>query len=142
MSAFEINTEKEKELAEKMKKLGIKEADIAEKFIRSGGPGGQNVNKTSTAVYLKHIPTGTEVKCNKTRSQALNRYYARKIMLGKIETQILGVLSSEQQKIEKIRRQKRKRTKRAKEKILKGKKIRAEIKKQRSSINLFKTFLF
>lgn len=101
-----------------METLGIKNEDIIEKFIHSGGPGGQNVNKTSTCVYLKHIPTGIEVKCQKERSQALNRYLARRILVEKIEEMLLGQESDKQKEIEKIRRQKRKRTKRAKEKIL------------------------
>lgn len=113
-----VSPEKEAHLMEKMEKLGIKKEDIVEKFIRSGGPGGQNVNKTSTCVYLKHIPTGIEVKCQRERSQALNRYLARRILVEKIEELILGKESEKQKEIEKIRRQKRKRTKRAKEKIL------------------------
>lgn len=115
---YAVSPEKETRLIEKMEKLGIKKEDIVEKFIRSGGPGGQNVNKTSTCVYLKHIPTGIEVKCQKERSQALNRYLARRILVEKIEEMILGKESERQKEIERIRRQKRKRTKRAKEKIL------------------------
>ena len=117
---------------EKMSKLGIKETDIRERFIRSGGPGGQNVNKTSTCVYLKHIPTGLEVKCQKERSQALNRYFARKLLIKKIETLILGELSEERKRVEKIRRQKRKRSKRAKLKILEAKRKHSQKKQLRS----------
>ncbi len=117
-----------------MSDLGIKECDINEEFIRSSGPGGQNVNKTSTCVYLKHIPTGIEVKCQKSRSQSLNRFLARQILVNKIENMVLGRESEERKKIEKIRRQKRKRSKRAKEKILRDKKIKGERKRLRSSI--------
>ena len=78
-----------------MARLGIREQDIVESFIRSKGPGGQNVNKTSTCVYLKHIPTGIEVKCQKERMQVLNRYIARKILVSKIESLVLGKLSEE-----------------------------------------------
>ncbi|MCL5408488.1 MAG: peptide chain release factor-like protein [Candidatus Omnitrophica bacterium] len=134
MIDFGVSPEKQKELSGKMQKFGIKESDIIENFIRSAGPGGQNVNKTSTAVYLKHLPTGIEVKCQNTRSQSLNRYFARKILVQKIEDQILGRLSSEKQKIEKIKRQKRKRSKRAKEKTLALKKQKSEIKKSRKHI--------
>jgi len=116
-----------------MASLGIREADLKEKFIRSGKKGGQKVNKTSTCVYLKHNPTGLEVKCQEERSQALNRFLARRILANKIESQISGRRSEEQKRIAKIRRQKRKRSKRAKEKILKFKKMRSETKKLRRS---------
>lgn len=127
-----ISEGKEKTLREKMEKLKIRESDIIEKFVRSSGKGGQNVNKTSTCVYLKHIPTGIEVKCQQERSQALNRFLARRRLVNKIETLILGRFSEERKKIEKIRRQKRRRSKRAKEKMLRDKKKRAEKKKLRS----------
>jgi len=129
---FPVSRLKEKSLQEKMKALNIKEEDIRESFVRSQGRGGQNVNKTSTCVYLKHLPTGIEVKCQQERSQALNRYHARVILVRKIEQLIKGQESEEIQRIEKIRRQKRKRSKRAKEKILLEKKIISEKKKLRS----------
>ena len=122
MYSFGVNAKKEKDLISRMKDLGISEKDIIEKFIRSGGKGGQNVNKTSTCVYLKHIPTGIEVKVQKERSQSLNRFLARRLLIQKIEEMVLKEKSEIRQKIEKIRRQKRKRSKRAKEKILSDKK--------------------
>jgi protein subunit release factor B len=133
MGIFTVSFTKEKLLKEKMGALNIREGDIKESFIRSRGRGGQNVNKTSTCVYLKHIPTGIEVKCDKERSQALNRYHARVILTKKIEQLIKGKESEEIQRIEKIRRQKRKRSKRAKEKMLAEKRIISEKKKLRSS---------
>lgn len=126
--------DKEKALSKKMDRLGVKEEDIAESFIRAKGPGGQNVNKVSTCVYLKHIPTGIEVKCQRERSQALNRYIARQILLKKIETFILGKLSEERRRIEKIRRQKRRRSRRAKLKNLELKRRRAQKKLLRSRV--------
>ena len=127
-----LSQRKEKMLHDRMERLGINESDIIERFIRSSGAGGQKVNKTSTCVYLKHIPSGIEVKCQKERSQALNRFLARRILADKIEQVQLGEKSKEEQRIAKIKRQKRKRSKRAKEKILKAKKIQSEKKKSRA----------
>jgi protein subunit release factor B len=127
-----VSKEKEKILLERMERLGIFEKDIDEKFVRSSGKGGQHVNKVATCVYLKHLPTGIEVKCQQERSQAMNRFLARRILTDKIETEIEGKKSEEQQRIEKIRRQKRKRSKRAKEKMLEDKKKQSEKKKARS----------
>ncbi len=127
-----VSPAKEQALQERMKKLGIFEQDLIEQFIHAGGKGGQNVNKTSSAVYLKHVPTGIEVKCQQERSQAMNRFFARRILADKIEQLILGRQSAEQQRIEKIRRQKRKRSKRAKEKMLENK-HRQSFKKQMRS---------
>ena len=123
MATFGVSPDKEQALAERMEALGIREADIVEKFIRSGGHGGQNVNKVATCVYLKHLPTGFEVKCQQERFQSLNRFLAA----GSWSTRSrrdLGKQSAEEQRIAKIRRQKRKRSKRAKEKMLADKRMR------------------
>jgi len=128
-----VSPEKEKALNDRLIKLGINKNDIIEKFIRSGGAGGQNVNKTSTCVYLKHLPSGLEVKMSRERSQALNRFLAWRLLADKIEEKTTGALSKRQQEIEKIRRQKRKRSKRAKEKVLKEKKIQSLKKLSRRS---------
>ena len=114
-----------------MEALRIFEKDIVEKFIRSSGRGGQKVNKASTCVYLKHIPTGIEVKCQRERYQSLNRFLARRILADKIEAKIKGEESEEQQRIAKIRRQKRKRSKRAKLKMLEEKKKQSQKKEAR-----------
>jgi protein subunit release factor B len=129
---FRVSKAKEDALGKRMESLGIFEKDIVEKFVRSSGRGGQKVNKTSTCVYLKHLPTGVEVKCQKERSQAINRFLARRILTDKIEEMIRGKESEEQQRIEKIRRQKRKRSKRAKEKMLEEKRKQSQKKKERS----------
>jgi protein subunit release factor B len=128
---FFIRKDKEETLKAKMASLGINEADLEEKFVRSSGKGGQKVNKTSSCVYLKHKPTGIEVKYQGERSQALNRFFARRILVNKIESLILGKKSEARKEIEKIRRQKRRRSKRAKDKMLRDKKIHSEKKELR-----------
>ena len=132
MSAFPVSLEKENQLAQRMAALGVSESEFEETFTHSGGHGGQNVNKVATCVYLKHLPTGTEVKCQQERSQALNRYLARRILADKIEAAVLGRESAEERRIAKIRRQKRKRSKRAKEKMLADKRLVSEKKRGRS----------
>ncbi len=129
-----VSREKEKALSARMLNLGVAESDLEESFIRSSGPGGQKVNKSSSCVYLIHIPTGLAVKCQRERSQALNRYLARRLLLDKIELRQKGFIAEKRDKIEKIRRQKRKRTKRAKEKILTAKHKQTEKKVLRGRI--------
>ena len=135
MTTYPVSIQKNKDLEQALEKLGIRESDLAESFVRSGGPGGQNVNKVSTCVVLKHRPSGLMVKCMKDRSQAMNRYYARQILIHKLEAQILGRESEEARRINKIKRQKRKRSKRAKDKILEAKRARSEKKQSRRRIN-------
>lgn len=123
--------DKWEELLARMNRLGIKESDLIEKFILGSGSGGQKINKTSSCVYLKHISSGIEVKCQKARSRDLNRFYARRELCGKLEEQFFQEKSAKRKKIEKIRRQKRRRSKKAKEKMLAAKKIRSAKKELR-----------
>ena len=135
MSLFNVSAQKEKVLLDRMKKLGVSEQEIEETFIRSSGPGGQKVNKSSSCVFIRHIPTGLSVKYQRERSQALNRFLARRLLLDKIERMQKGMVSRERERIEKIRRQKRKRSKRAKEKMLANKHHQAGKKQSRAPIN-------
>ena len=134
MPGFGVSARKQRELADRMRRLGVSEEDLEEKFIRSSGPGGQKVNKTSSCVFLRHLPTGLAVKCQEERSRALNRFLARRRLLDRIERRQKGLLEEERKRIEKIRRQKRRRSKRAKEKMLAAKRRRAEKKKQRAPV--------
>lgn len=135
MSIFPVSPAKHKELEDRMIDLGVKEKDISETFVRSQGPGGQNVNKVSTCVVMVHGPTGLSVRCQQSRSQSLNRFYARRILLDKIEERQKGFVAKERARVEKIRRQKRKRSKRAKEKMLYHKKMQSQKKEDRKTMS-------
>lgn len=128
---FGVGTAKERQLEQRLEELGIREQDLVERFVRSSGPGGQNVNKLSTCVYLKHEPSGIEVKVREERSQALNRYRARQLLAEKYEAEILRRRTEEQQRIARLRKQKRRRSRRAKEKMLEEKHRQAEKKRLR-----------
>ncbi len=117
MGKFGVTEAKEKALFQKMKELGISEQDFEENFIRSGGPGGQNVNKVATCVQLKHLPTGIIVKIQKDRSQGVNRFLARRELIEKIEGSIMGKQTKEQLKIEKIKKQKKRRKRKTSSKL-------------------------
>ena len=126
------SSDKEAALAARLAGLGVKPGDLVEKFIRAGGPGGQNVNKTSTAVYLKHLPSGVEVKMQQERSQALNRFLARRALADRLEARLRGEQSAEAARVAKLRRQKRRRSRRAKEKVLAAKSLQARKKASRA----------
>jgi len=114
--------------------LGVRASEIEESFVRSGGAGGQKVNKSSSCVMLLHRPTGLRVKCQTTRHQGLNRFLARRLLLDKIERLQKGFVEAERSQIEKIRRQKRKRSRRAKERLLADKARHGEKKRLRVAV--------
>ena len=127
-----IRKEKLDALNLRMEELQIREDDLIEKFILGSGKGGQKVNKSASCVYLKHIPTNIEVKCQQDRSREMNRFLARRKLCEEVASMIESEKAAKKHRIEKIRRQKKKRSKRAKEKILLDKKKRSKIKSQRS----------
>lgn len=118
----------------KAAELDVRPEDIEEKFIRGSGKGGQKINKTSNAVWLKHEPTGVEVKCQVHREREKNRMSAYKLLINKIEDLVKGEESERAKKIYKLKKQKAKRSKRTKEKMLELKKRRGEIKETRKKI--------
>ena len=128
---FGVSQEKERKLAARLERLGVREQDLVERFVRSRGPGGQNVNKVETGVYLKHVPSGIEVKMQEERSQTLNRYRARVVLADRFEAAVLRRRTEEQARIAKLRKQKRKRSKRAQEKVLAQKRLQAAKKELR-----------
>jgi protein subunit release factor B len=128
---FPVSAKTESDLRASMQALQIRESDLEESFIRSSGAGGQNVNKVSTCVVLLHRPSGLVVRCQQERSQAMNRFLARRLLLEKLEEKRLGDKSQKRQAMEKIRRQKRRRSRKAKEKILQSKHHRSDIKQAR-----------
>ena len=131
MSSYPVSSEKEAQLAQRMAALNVLEADLEETFVRSGGHGGQNVNKTSTCVMLLHRPTGLQVKCQTTRQQGLNRFIARRLLLDKIEERQQGYVAAERDRVERVRRQKRRRSRRAKARMLADKSRQSTKKEHR-----------
>ena len=129
-----LGSERGRAIVARLRALGIRDEDLEETFVHSGGKGGQNVNKVATCVVLVHRPSGTMVKCQRERSQGQNRIVARQIMADKIETERLGRASARAQEAARVRRQKRRRTRRAKEKMLAAKHHRSDTKASRGSV--------
>jgi protein subunit release factor B len=134
MGWFPVSPDKLTQLEQRLTALGVRESDLKETFVRSGGAGGQKVNKSSSCVMLLHRPTGLRVKCQTTRHQALNRFLARRLLLDKVERMQKGFVETERAQIEKIRRQTRKRSRRAKERMLTDKARRGEKKRLRGAV--------
>lgn len=135
MPEFPVSARKVAELYADFAKLGLKEEDLDEQFIRSGGHGGQNVNKVSTCVVLTHKSSGLVVRCQQERTQGLNRFFARRLMADKIAEKIHGLVSEKKSEAEKIRRQKRKRSRNAKRKMLENKRFHGQKKAARKSVD-------
>jgi len=131
-----VSKSKLDELSQRMEKLGIREEDLVEKFILGSGHGGQKINKTANCVYLKHIPTGIEVKVQESRSREVNRYLARRLLCEKIEEQIYGEESARKKEQHKIRKQKARRSRRAKEKMLEEKRKCSQKKELRKKVEI------
>ncbi|MDX2226592.1 MAG: peptide chain release factor-like protein [Verrucomicrobiae bacterium] len=128
MSECEVSPNHETLLEARMRLLGIREEDLEESFVRSGGHGGQNVNKVSTCVMLVHRPTGLQVKCQTTRQQGKNRFLARKMLVEKLEARRQARMDEEKSRREKVRRQKRGRSRGAKNRMLADKARNSEKK--------------
>lgn len=131
MSLAPPGKDREQKLRQRMDELGISEDDIAEKFIQGSGPGGQKINKTASCVFISYAPRGIDVKCQRTRSLTLNRYYARVELCERIAEITEGERSRRQQESEKIRRQKRRRSRRQRARMLDDKRKHSEKKSMR-----------
>ncbi len=131
-----VSLDTQKALKARMRDLGIREEDLEESFIRSQGAGGQKVNKSSSCVRLIHRPTGLEVKCQISRSQTDNRFFARRILCEKYEAQILKQKTEKDHEVHRIRKQKKRRSRRAKEKMLAEKRVHSLKKEFRHKVSL------
>ncbi len=121
---------------EKARELGILPEHVEEAFVRGSGKGGQKINKTSSCVWLRHRPSGVEVRCQQYREQSKNRVAAYKLLIDKIEEKVKGVESKLARAKFKVKKQKARRTRRSKEKMLKAKRRRSEVKAFRKTVDL------
>lgn len=136
MSEAGVGKTKQQHLEDRMRRLGVRAEDLDEKFVMGSGPGGQKVNKTSSCVFLRHTPSGIEIKCQQGRSQSLNRYYARVELCDRLQERDSAEKTARQKLREKIRRQKRRRSRRQKERILHDKRRQSEKKAGRRPADL------
>ena len=137
MSDAVVTSGKRNELAERMTRLGVRDGDLVERFVLGSGRGGQKLNKTSSCVYLRHVPTGIEIKCQRSRSRELNRFLARRELCERIAERTQGEISRRRAEAERIRRQKRRRSRRQKQRMLDQKHRHAEKKARRNRIDDF-----
>lgn len=128
-----MTPDKQAALQARMEGLGVFEEDLTEKFILGSGSGGQKINKTASCVYLKHEPTGIEIKCQRERSRELNRFIARRELCERLEEIRDGKASKRQQEMEKVRRQKRRRSRRSKQRSVADKRHLSQKKSMRRS---------
>ena len=135
MSEAYVSPEKRADLEARMQRLAIREADLTEKFILGSGSGGQKINKTASCVYLRHAPSGIEVKCQQSRSRELNRFLARRELCDRLEARIAGARSAREQEAARIRRQKRRRSRRQKQHMLEGKHRLSDKKRMRGGVS-------
>ena len=129
MPDFPVSEAKRRNLLDRMNRLGVQEKDMKESFTRSSGPGGQNVNKVETCVVLKHLPTGVTIRYQVSRSQALNRFMARRLLIDELEARRMGAESARQRTIWQIRKRKARISRRAKKRMLEAKRLHS-LKKQ------------
>ncbi len=135
MGTVAISEGKQKQLRERLEALAVRESDIVEQFVRGSGKGGQKINKTSSCVILHHRPSGIIVKCQQERSQAMNRYFARRELCDRLEEKNQAITSEREQKREKIRRQKRRRSRRQQARVLADKSSHGEKKTARRAVS-------
>ncbi len=135
MSTGALSSDKDERLRQRMAELGIEESALIEKFVLGSGPGGQKINKTASCVFLSYPPEGIELKCQRTRSLALNRYYARWELCERLAERREGERSLRQQQQERIRRQKQRRTRRQKARMVETKRRQGAKKALRGSVD-------
>ena len=129
-----IRPDKAQEIRARLLQHGVRDEDLVEKFILGSGAGGQKINKTASCVYLKHLPSGIEVKCQRSRSRELNRFLARRELCEQLEARRDGIASRRRAETEKIRRQKRRRSRRQKQHMLDAKHHHAAKKQLRRTV--------
>jgi protein subunit release factor B len=131
MTSFKVRADTESALRSRMDSLGIREQDLVEQFVRGSGSGGQKRNKTSSCVVLRHVPSGIEVRCQKERSQAMNRFFARRELCDRMEKHLRGEVHAKDAATSKVRRQKARRARKTKVKLLELKVRRKSVKTAR-----------